>query len=715
MKNPTRRNHPAGAATNHSCSAARPAAAPADPPLCGPLAAAAWADAIVAFWKEAGARGELDADGPLDILDLAPGRGLPVWLMLQALAQRMEGLPAFGPRLRYLAAAPRRGLLSFLHNQPELHAWLAAGILVPVLWDPERGDPCLLLRAGRQAWRPVNPAAVLAQDRWRILPQRLLAVHYGALLEPDLALLARARPAGGESDAWRSAGRLPGGAAVAQAIRSYQAHCNSVPIPMPGGALGAIDRIAAVAGRGYLVLAAAPGFTTERDMRLCPVGDLVDAAAAHRPLPVNFHLLAQHYRNLGAATRELSLRSDLALQVALGALPEPAERVARIAGALAASGMAEAEGLADAMRIAAASGAPAQTLLALLARSVHDPQVFQAACQAMPALHTAIACRRESWSQALEQVWRHHLPEPGGPLLHRQLAPAAMRAGNWELARCALRRGMEAHGTHAVDLAHLAWIEMRTGRMALAEETARRALARDPDDRTAREVMARLEQRLAGWDGAWRTAILHPDLPLALEPLDDSHAPAFHHQYRDRQIGIMAGLPPLESEEEVRRWIVQHTAEPGRQAYAVMHGDFGFVGYACLTVTGDQAYFCFWIGADFQGMRLAAEAGRMLCRTAREHGVATIFTSAYDDNTRSIKSLERIGFQALALRALAPEHDRRFLCMRTGEHQDGDPAAELVAYYQRENLPITFALPAGQASIGQDGAGQGGTCLTCAQ
>src|SRR5690606_38876839 len=138
------------------------------------------------------------------------------------------------------------------------------------------------------------------------------------------------------------------------------------------------------------------------EMRLCPVSELLAAAAERRPLPVNFHLLAQHYRALGAATRELPLRHDLALQAALGALPDSAERVARITGVLTASGMAEADGLADAMRMAVAGGAPGPTLLALLARSAYDPGVFQAACQVMPALHSVIAARREAWSQALE-------------------------------------------------------------------------------------------------------------------------------------------------------------------------------------------------------------------------------------------------------------------------------------------------------------------------
>src|SRR5690606_28013458 len=109
--------------------------------------------------------------------------------------------------------------------------------------------------------------------------------------------------------------RLPGGAAVAEAVRGYQSHCNSAPVPFPEGALCAIDRLTALAVHGYLVLAAAPGFATEREMRLCHTGSLVGDLAARRPLPVHFHLLAQHYRAQGGASRELAAGRELALQV----------------------------------------------------------------------------------------------------------------------------------------------------------------------------------------------------------------------------------------------------------------------------------------------------------------------------------------------------------------------------------------------------------------
>ena len=86
MKTSAIKNSPGAAATNADNMAARPPAGshhaagleslPLDAPWSGPLAAAAWAGAIIGFWEEARARGEIDPEAPLDVLDLAPGRGL---------------------------------------------------------------------------------------------------------------------------------------------------------------------------------------------------------------------------------------------------------------------------------------------------------------------------------------------------------------------------------------------------------------------------------------------------------------------------------------------------------------------------------------------------------------------------------------------------------------------------------------------------------------
>jgi hypothetical protein len=99
------------------------------------------------------------------------------------------------------------------------------------------------------------------------------------------------------------------------------------------------------------------------------------------------------------------------------------------------------------------------------------------------------------------------------------------------------------------------------------------------------------------------------------------------------------------------------------------------------------------VGVDFQGRRYAAEASRMVLDLARRRGIGMMFTSAYDDNARSKRALERLGFVPMPLRALPPEADRQFFYLRLDPcacKGINDPDSALVDYYRREKLAISF-------------------------
>jgi RimJ/RimL family protein N-acetyltransferase len=185
-------------------------------------------------------------------------------------------------------------------------------------------------------------------------------------------------------------------------------------------------------------------------------------------------------------------------------------------------------------------------------------------------------------------------------------------------------------------------------------------------------------------------SLAHPSLPLTLEPLDDSHAEAYWRQYRDPQIAIMTGLPALNTLDEVRSWIQSQPNEPGRVNFAVMHTDWGFVGFINLAVSAHAAFFCFWTGVDFQGSGFATAAGRLACTYAAQLGVPVMLTSAYKDNHRSIRALNRIGFTPLSIRALPPDQDRIFFSLIDATAGQVDSERELVDYYAREKLPLQF-------------------------
>jgi RimJ/RimL family protein N-acetyltransferase len=700
-----------------------------------PLAAAAWANAILQFWEDGLACGEIDVANPLDVLDLAGGDIATVWVMLRALLSRCDKrrVPV---RIRYLVVAPRRALLEPVRRHAALAPSLAQGVLVPLLWNPERGDPCLLSPTGRTPWQPANPVVVVAHDLWRQLPQRLFAVHYGKLLEADptgrkavvrvdpgpIADTSQPRMPGVEDSAmvrsfntdsstpesstlqpssaqstaqpetpWHAAFASILAEQIGQPVDSFLARFNSVPLPVPSGALELIERLAVRCSKGYLMLASAPGFASDRALRLLSFADALSDRDKGIAPPVNFILTAERHAALGASTWQSDLQGGRAIQVALRTRsPESApQRLADTVAAMAGAGVADAAGMLEAMR--GLRGPCLDARLALIRASLHDPQVLSAGIGAtVEGLRSGQNVVREAWVTALKAVWENHLPQAGGPAMHREIAQAAMQVGAWSLARLALRSGIAAQGSTPADLAHLAWCDARTGALEDAEAQARRAVAASPEDPTAREALRRIRERLALWNADWRCAIVHPTLPLVLEPLDASHAEALHYQYRDPQIAIMTGFPVLPSVDEARKWILEHVQEAGRQAYAVMHRDLGFVGYVGFASSGVDSYFCFWVGADFQGLRFGVEAARIACDFAAQRGIELMFTSAYDDNVRSIGALRRIGFVPMTIRAAAPDNDRLFLCLACAESAADDAATRLVAYHRNEKLPMRF-------------------------
>jgi RimJ/RimL family protein N-acetyltransferase len=664
-----------------------------EPESFSPLMASVWADAMIAFWQAANVQQRLDPRQPLDVLDLLPGSGETSLIMVRALEERMHLLPGFAGTLRYLLVGSKRELLDPARWPPELQDRLQASNIVPLLWDPDRADPCLLYPGKRVPWRPANPVAVLAHDGWERLEQRLCAVHYGRLLEANVDRLASCTTPAEEAREWRPLQTAHVTNRLASLIESCLRKFNSAPIPLPMGAFAMHERIASLASGGYLILASAPGLVSERQIRLHHFSDLLAHYRCRAAMPVNFYLLDEYGRTMGATSWQSEVRPGTAIQVTVGNLADSPRALSAAVAFLESGDACDAPSLVEAARAVASikSDNRLNVLLALLRRSQYDPAVFSAGASAIVEdLRDNPRINRAAWEKALERTWSNHLPLTNKPALHRKLAPAAMRVSAWSLARRILVRGVEVHGDNVLDLAHLAWCEMRTGQGTRALRLIERAAALNHSDATVREVMHAVKAKVKSWDGGWNTSVSSDHMPISLEPLDGGHAEALWHQYRDPQIAFMTGLQSLTTLESARNWIREHVAEPGRKPYAVMHREHGFAGYVCLSVTQHEAYFCFWIGVDFQGERLSVESSGLLCDLARQQGVKHVFTSAYKDNARSLGALARCGFSRLDIHALTPENDRVFFFLNLTDIPVTDPERLLVSYYEREKLPLYF-------------------------
>ena len=648
---------------------------------------------ILQHWYACLAANEISSDTPLEIIDFCPGRGLTTLLMSQVLQRRLPQNSVF--HWRYLPVVTDRKSIAAWRSLEGLQALMSAGKVVPLLWHPDRDDPCLLLPEGRQSWNPRNPVIALTHDFFARLPHRLLAVHYGKLMEYAHSAVhsesAEEQPA--QIDArrhWSAIDHSTLDSDLQALFVFYLAKFNSAPVPYPEGGLRLIHLIREKCERGCLLVSSAPGATTETRLRLASFPELTKIFQARQPLPVNFHLLAHKMKQCSASSGHIVLQKDQVLQLSLFNHLDADKRVNGLLSDIDPGMFGHAAALSQSMQ--GVSGDSAfEHRLTLLKLAAFDPKVLSA----IHVPHFARACKlpafnREAWQKALDQVWSNFLPADEKDTFHEQIAAMAMHCGHWLLARRALQSGLKRRGRNATDLAQLAWCDARTGSLKKAAQTVVEALALDPAHGMALEVSHRIESRLSQWNRVWRQPVHHPELPLVLEPLDSSHAEAMLYQYRDPQIAIMTGLPEITSLESMQEWIEGQLREKQWAHFAIMHNDHGFVGYINLAISEHAAFFCFWTGVDFQGRGLATEAGKLACEFAEKTGITVLLTSAYTDNQRSIRALERIGFSEIPIRAMPPDHERIFYILESSLSTGVDVVAELRDYYAREKIALEF-------------------------
>jgi RimJ/RimL family protein N-acetyltransferase len=658
-----------------------------------PLIAAHWADLIIHYWKDCAARGELQKNQYLDILDFMPGTGGMVGLMINALDSKLDIEPDFDFEYRYLPVISNRDYFYKLQKQIELKNYLTSEKIIPLFWNGKKQEACLLRPNSRETWKPTNPVVILMHDLWEKLPQRLLAVHYGEIFEANIPLLIDDKNKQG-SEIWENINSNHEVCERLNLADQYATRLNSTPIPYPEIVFNLLEAVKELVSVPTFMLAAASGFANQHSLRSISFADITRHLQAHKntlTLPVNFHLLENQHKKLGANSKQVELQGGSVLQLSLYNHDAADCRLNRLSNLVNTAIFQEIATISQAMR-AVGEDISLDHRMNLLRISNYDPSIF---LSNFPALISAIIknphLNQITWHDTLEKIWKNIFSSIYDISVFEKLAMAAMHCGHWKLARTSLNRGIELYGKNPVYLAYLIWCDARTGYIEKAWEDLKSALNLHPQNTLFLDIQQRLDDRLKQWNSPWHVTLRHPSLPILLEPLDESHAEALLYQYRDRQIAIMTGLPVLLNIEQVYKWIKEHKLDSGRIDYAVMHKDFGFVGYVNLAVSHHAAYFCFWAGLDFQGNGYATEAGKLLFKFAHSLGIDVILTSAYSDNARSIRSLNKLGFLEIAAYAEAPDDDRIFFYLpEEYPEKNRNMVEELIDYYKRENLQMTI-------------------------
>jgi RimJ/RimL family protein N-acetyltransferase len=615
--------------------------------------------------------------------------------MVRALIACLKSHPDLNLKFRYLPVFSDRDLVKLLRAIPEMKFFFDNELIVPLLWNRKNAQACLLFPKGRAIWDAKNPVVILTHGLWSQLPQRLLAVHYGKLMEANLNfLLDDSLQNDSKVPIWNNFDNEIWPKKLLHLMEQYIVQLNSVPLTYPFYLMEFLVALTALPSKAFLILSAAYGHSSVQSLRMGSFQDIISRLKKTKidnRLPVNFHFLKHYFSELNVNTNEVEMQNNLVLQMGLHGHADADSRLSMLSESVNTAMFEHTPALIKAMSLIG-SKETLDSRLALIKLSQYDPDVFSAGhAGLLLELQKNSQFDRAGWRKAFECIWKNHIPGAIASEIYRKLATAAMYCAHWSFARMVLKKGMQVYGRNTTDLVHLAWCDARTGNLKNSHIHIEKLIQEDPSNNLANEVLQRILIRLSSWDDRWRISYKKNEKYISLEPLDSSHAEALFLQYRDPQIAVMTGLPMLSSIDKVRSWIEEQNTEKGRINFAIMHIDLGFVGYINLSISEHAAYFCFWTGVDFQGNGFATIASRLAFDIAKKNGITLLLTSAYADNARSIRALLKLGFEKISVRALPPEQDRIFYFLTPDKSANfANMVDEILGYYSRENLPLQF-------------------------
>jgi type IV secretion system protein VirD4 len=644
-------------------------AAPADLALPAARAAVAYAECIARYWEAAQLAELTDPGTPLTILDLTPGDGSFAWQLIAALQERQDASGAELPHFQYLACAATPDEQAKLQAHPYFDAITQQEQFFVVLREEMlanegavfSSNPLVALAHGLMGrGRQDNP--LLAARNGEVLGIEVKAA--GAVQHQALPIAMRFVPA--------APGELAPAAAALMA--GYGESAGGIPVSLPLGAMACVDTVDRISAGMYLLLCSDPAVIDQREIRSGVFAPPDQLALPAPPLPVNYHALAQYLDSLGDAVwQEKSPDSELCMCLALSS----AARASMdqlfptlqpvLAGAHSDDSARYERQVYPDMGIADG--------LDMLQRARHDPRCLQALLPLLLERNWDVgAVIAEQWQQALAQTWTMYLPRPDDSGFLLQTAGLALKAGHYGLASEAASRVLFWQAGLPDALAVLAEAEALRGRTDAALAAARELLLQRPDS-AAIVLNDELEHRLRLQQScAWYRPEAAQNGPLWLEPLAGHHAGRMLAQLRGSQSGTLAGLPDMQTVEQVDAWLAGQELESGRMSCAVMHDSLGFVGVVSARKAGAAADFHFWIGSAYQRRGFGVAGATALLLMVRDYNeVAEFFAVSGAANRRAHSALGAIGFRQLddgnAQEQAAPHH------FYIGDEQDDARAA----------------------------------------
>lgn len=659
-----------------------------------PRLAQAWAAALVLHWSRLERLGALDLSQPLYVLDLAPDEGNLAAGLLLALREELvaRGMADWPVRYVLCPLLPEAAhAASARYTQwPVLHEFSACGWLNHATWPARTGQPMLLGEQRAALFGARNPMVALALGALSALPAELYGAHFGQLQQARVQLQELPRSSDEPKHAgltlhydWSALAALDDLAtAPSVLLHHYRAGLISAPLLLSPRSLALLDALADFSGGRYLLLAVDHGVTHEQQIRLHQLAPPQDIVPGQLLLPVNFHALGLHQTSAGARVAQLQ-REELGAVLHLAcrddAVPpddaswhnlvqrldhaHPADR-----GQLNVTCPAVPQ-IDDINLYLRNAGYDPWALDTLLER-LDLTQLQAASDQALASLHDTLA---QTWGQ-LSSAQRQCSSLP--------LAELLCCVADWPLARLVLAHAPQATELTDAGQAQLLWLRVQLDLVTGHSASALQGLNACPQLTQQYPALAQLRQQLQERStrrsaSPWLAGDEPREGDLSLELLDALHIPAWLHQNRDPQIAHIAGLPPVNNEAQALDYLAE-VASTDRAEYAVMHHQHGFIGVVGARRVDDMAHIHFWLGVDYQGQGLGTRAVQLLLRQVQQHRaplLTHVFTSVLQDNLRSRRLLQRVGFSVLAHQGKGDDVEFLFLHLGLNARQLGAYAA----------------------------------------
>lgn len=544
-------------------------------------------------------------------------------------------------------------------------------------WDLDRPKVAPLLFPSGEIWRPSGPVVALVGGEWNRLHQAVVAAHYGKLFEWDRS-----------TDCWQLQEPADFPPDAPGSLAPYLERPDSFSFQVPLGARAALKAISQMCPLGCLIVAHAEGWMKESDLRRSDPTMINESRVRRNSLPVNFDWLAKQCASIGAISVEVRISLREVCQLVLFDRGAGSNHLATIARPLESTLVTGAHDLADAIIHLCAEGR-SHAAATLLQQTAWDPAVFtRAASDIAVELRRAGVLEKLEWTEGLRKLLGNLNRTDSDPGLMLGVAKVALACSCPELAwraQCML----SDHGPSAPGYVIEAQLLELTGQPAEALEACEHALARGMQLAEIPTIRDRIRDRLAHQRPPWRQPYSCRGSPLILEPLDHHHAEGLCLQFREPQAAAMTGLPQLKDVSQARQWIDDRVF-PDHAAFAAIHRQFGLVGYCDLSLNAPDAFLCFWVGVDFQGRGYSKMIVSILCELAFQNNVRVVWSSAFDDNVRSLQAMRAAGFKTVGIRATSPHDERTFVYLAREHMSPKAVVGGLVSYCERINTQIKF-------------------------